>query len=314
MSGLNIATIGDETLGDLITDAAFMTKFESFRANTIVGSEFIRMVSRRDGQTDIFPLAVTLPQEDGTRRSKRAPGAPTPKGTSRLAVLPYACEEFAFAHPLSIAGLSMAEFWGQVQDMLRNLAGMEVMLDVERDLMDILRGLGNAAEFTAVTVTDIAAAGSKWNNYIGATHNPVANLMTMQRATGATKLFLGSDVAQALLSSPVITGSDAGGGVEFVPYARLAEILGGIGFSEVIFGHLAMNGAPMEQAPLLRYAHDGVVAMWSPGAIRKYEHESFRFDSYIDQDRRNEYYRAIETSCFRIPEALAVGVFTSVLA
>lgn len=314
MANLNVATIGVEVLSDLISDPAHMAKFEQFRADEIVGAEFIRPVSRLRGQHDMFPLAVTLPQDRANRPARRAPDAPTPKGDSRLDVLPYQCLESAFAHSLSFEGKSMAEFWAEVQDMLRNLAGMQVKLEVEQQLMDIFRGLGTAADFTAVTAVDIAAAGSKWNNYVGATHDPIRDIMALQRTTGATKIFLGSDVSLALLRSPMLTGSDAGSGVEYLNYAQLAQALNGIGFAEVMFGHLATNARPIEQAPLLKYAHDGVVAMWSPGTIRKFEFEAFQYDSYVDKDRRKEYYRALETSCFRVPEATSVGIFTNVLA
>lgn len=312
MGSLNVPTIGAETLGDLLKDESHMTKFEQFRADEIVGATSMKTLSRIRADVDMIPFSGTIVNE--AISALVATDAPTPKGDAELDQMNVKALEYRYAMPLSFAGKSMAEFWAEVVEWLRDGAGLRVKLAVEKQLMDILRGLGSAATRTGVTVVDIAAAGSKWNNYTGATHNPIQNIIDLQRRTGATRIFLGSDVAAALISSPILTGSAAGSGREYIYYPQLKEALGGIGFSDVMIGHLPTNPRPIELTPDLKYAHDGVVAMWSPGAIRKYTFEPFQYDSYVDEDRRKEYYRALETSVFKTPYAEAVGVFTNTLA
>lgn len=314
MAGLNAPTVGAETLGDLITDTAHMSKFEAFQAERIVGAENIVTVERLRSNQDIAPLASGNIITDDGRSALVATDAPTPKGDTELAQMPVICKEYRFAESLSFGGKSMAAFWAEVQDMLRNRAGLRVKLGTENELMAMLRGTGSAAAYTGVTVEDISAAARKWNNYTGASHDPIADIMTLQRRTGATKMFIASDVAQSLVRSPILTGAEAGSGRTFLSYGQLIETLMGVGFGEVIIGHQPANGRAVELPPQLKWIHDGVVAMWSPGAIKKFKFEDFQYDSYLDSDRRKEYYRALETSTYRIPYAEAVGVFTNVLA
>lgn len=313
MSGLNTPTIGAATLNDLIVDQAHMSKFEAFQADNIVGARFIKPVNRLKTLVDYMPFQSGNIIVDDGRSSLVATDAPTPKGDTEMAQMPVRCQEHRFAQSLSMAGKSLAEFWAEVQDLLRNRAGLRVKFDVEAQLMSILKNLGNSADFTAVTAEDISTAARKWNNYTGASHDPIDDIMDLQRRTGATRMFMGSDVAQALVRSPIITGSGAGSGSEFVTYDKLIQTLQGIGFSDVIIGHQPAQGRAIELPPQLKFIHDGVVAMWSPGTIEKYQFEAFQYDSYLDPDRRKEYYRALETCCFRVPYAEAVGVFTNVL-
>lgn len=312
--GMNTPTIGPDVLNDLIQDQAHMSKFEAFQAENIVGQSYIFPVERLTGLVDIVPFAVGQLAANEKRRSLVATDDPTPKGNTFLAQMPFKCNEYRFAEPLSkVAGQSIKSFFAEVIDMLRNRAGLRVKVDVELELMSILKGLGSVASYTGATVENISAASRKWDNYAGATHDPWADIVDLQRRTAASAIFIASDVNDALKRSPIFTGSSAGSGKEFLSNAQMIEILMGMGFGQVIIGHQPVNNRPVELPADLKWLHDGVVAMWSPGAIRMYKMEDYQYDVYFDEDRRKEYYRALQTSVFKVPYAEGVGVFQNVL-
>lgn len=314
MPGMNTPTIGSDVLNELITDQAHMSKFEAFLHDQVTAG-YTRQVERLSNLIDIVPLSSGVIAQNGTRSSKVATDAPTPKGNSKMDQIKFVCDEFRKAYPLSkVAGQSMSSFFQEVVDMLRDRAGVDVMTDVELEMLLIMRGLGSQANLTGSTVVDIAAAGSKWNNYVGATHDPWKNIMDLKRITGASEILIADDVALALMRSPIFTGASAGGGTEFIGQPKLVEILSGMGFTRALIGHQKVNGRPIELPPQIQHLHDGVVAMWSPGAIRQYVLEPYQYDSWVSEDDRKEYYRALKTCKILVPYSESVGVFTNVLA
>jgi hypothetical protein len=312
MAGYSAAIEG-ATLNTLLEDPAHMASFASYVADELVGTNHIEMVPQLDSLQRIKPLQQQMGNKD--RRSSRvAQNAPTPKGNTTLADFRVICQEFRFAEPMSVPrGKSLNDFMTDVAGWLRDSAGHQVKIDVEDDLMAILRGNGTDALKTSATVQDLATGTKYWDGYANATHDPIKDIMIMQRRTGASEIFMGSDVALTLLRSPILTGSSAGGGREFITYGQLIDTLNGIGFARVIIGNQFYQQGPKEYPSALKLLHDGVCAMWSPGALKKYSFEPYQYDSYQDPDTRQDYYRALETAVFKAPYKEAVGVFQNCL-
>lgn len=314
MAGMNTPTIPAAQVNELLQDEQHITKFEAFQAENIVAG-YITEVDRLAGYADMVPITMgAIGVDDPLRSSRVATDDPTPKGNTAMAQMPFVCNEYRFAEPLSqVAGQSLESFFNSVETMLQTRAGLRVKVDVEKEIINILKGLGSTATYTGATIEDISTTARKWNNYTGASHDPYGDLITMQVRTGATKLFLGLNVALALCRSPVFTGADAGSGANFLTIDGLRQVLAGMGFSEVIIGHLQVHGRAPELPYQLKDLHDGVAAMWAPGAIRMFRFEEFQYDSWVDEDRRKEYYRALQTSVFKVPYPQMLGVFQNVL-
>jgi hypothetical protein len=200
-----------------------------------------------------------------------------------------------------------------VVQFLRDSAGRKVLFAKEKRLMDMLRGNGLEAERRAVTTLNLATGSKWWDNYAGAAHSPKKDLMLMQRRTGATQLFLGDDVVLTLMFSPDFTGRDAGSGRTSISRDELIQQLNGMGFINVWYGSLFYQNAPAQLPLALKKLHDGIAAMWAPGAVKKYAFEAFQYDTYTVPDTRMDYYRALETAEFKAPYKESVGVFQNTL-
>jgi len=317
MPGLNGATtIVTSLLDQLIKDSGHMANFDGFIAETLVGDANISEVEGLKILADIIPLEYgDLPVKDGVRSARVAHGAPTPMGNSKIDQMVVELIERRYAHPLtSLSRSSPTQMYRQLEELMRTKSGLQVKLDVEDELMNIFRAGGSSADNTGSTNTVVAAA-AQWNNYVGASHDPIKDISDKMLLTGATKFFIGRDVAQALKGSPKFTGASAGSGTEFLTDAQLIEKLLGLGFTDVwIAGKVFVNGrSPNLPAALSRF-HNGIAAMWSPGAVRMFKFEDFQYDEYECEDARVTKYRALQTSVFKTPYAESVGTFTNILA
>lgn len=315
MPGFNIKSIGASHLSELLLDKAINTAFEGFVADLLVGPGNIKQVGRLSGTQDLVPIASgLLADNSGSRPALVASGAPTPKGNMKLDLLTYLCNEYRFAFPIQDNIFTSAEqALGELQDLASKKAGLQVKLSVENELLNIFKNLGSSATFTGVTNTALVV-GKEWNNYDSVTSDPVADIIAKITATGATKMFIGRDVANALKQHPKFTGASAGSGVEFLTDAQLIERILGLGLAEVwIAGRDFVNSRTLNLTPSTTRLHNGVAAMWSDGALVKYEMESFFYDIYDDKDTRKTYFRANETSVIKSAYAEAVGTFTNVL-
>lgn len=297
-------------LDELLADPGHIATFDAYQADNIVGENHIKVVDSIESLQGVRPNQYGMGSQD-RRTSKITEGSPTPKGNTTLDSFDVLCAPFAFSEGISkMRGKSLAQVFGDVTEWLRDSAGHQVKLDVELELMNILKGNGSQASRTGSTAVNLATSTKYWDDYAATNHDPVKDLMDLQRLTGATELFLGKDIAQALQRSPIMIGDIQ---KTYIPLDQLIENLMGIGFGRVIVGHQPSQNGP-KQFPLdLKYIHDGVAAMWSPGALKKYSFEAYQYDAYEDQDRRMDYVRAIETCTFKSPYAEAVGVFTNIL-
>jgi hypothetical protein len=297
-------------LDELLEDPGHKALFDAYQADRIVGDNHIKVVESLESLQAERKPQYGMASKD-RRSSKVTPGAPTPKGNSTLESFEVECSPFMWAEGISkLRGRSLAQVFGAVMPWLRDLAGHQVKLDVEEELMLILRGDGNSADRTGSTSQDLATGTRYWDDYAATNHNPVKNILDMQRITGATEIFLGSDVAHALMQSPVMIGDVQ---KTWMPDSQLITNLMGMGFGRVIIGHQPSQDGPREFPLDLKYLHDGICAMWSPGALKKYSFEAYQYDAYEDQDRRTDFVRAIETCTFKAPYAESVGVFKNIL-
>lgn len=297
-------------LDELLVDPAHMATFDAYQADNIVGANHIKPVPSLEGLQGVRPNQYNMAAAD-RRSSKVEPGGPTPKGNTKLDTFEVKCQPFMFAEGMSkLRGKSLTQVFGDISEWLRDSAGHQVKFDVETELMAILKGTGTQASRTGSTVENLATGTRYWDDYTATAHDPVKNLMDMQRKTGATRLFLGSNIAHALMRSPVMIGDI---NKTYIPQPQLIENLRGLGFDEVIVGHQPTQNGPKEFPLNLKYLHDGVAAMWSPGALKKYSFEAYQYDAWEDPDTRMDYFRAMETCVFKSPYAEAVGVFTNVL-
>lgn len=317
MPGLNgFSSRTGAILDELIRDEAHMAAFSGFIAEALVGDGYIYEMDDISGLADIVPLEYgDIPTKDGVRTSLVAHDGPTPKGNSKIEQMKVVCNEHRYAFPLTqLSRSSTRLLYRQLEEMMRTRAGLQVKTDVELELLNIFRALGNPANNTGVTNTVVAAA-AQWNNYTGLSHDPIKDISDKMLLTGSTKFLIGRDVAQALKGSPKFTGASAGSGTEFLTDDELIEKLLGLGFDEVFIGSKTfVNSKSHNLPPSLSRIHNGIAAMWSPGAVRLYKFEDFQYDEFENRDERKDYYRALQTSVFKVPYAESVGTFTNILA
>lgn len=297
-------------LDELLNDPGHMATFDAYQADNIVGANHIKPVAGLESLQGVVPSQYTMAAQD-RRPARMDLGGPTPKGNTKLDYFDVICELFGFAEGISkLRGKSLAQVFSDVTQWLRDSAGHQVMYEREQALMAILKGTGSAATRTGSTVENLATGTRYWDDYTNPAHDPVKNLLDLQRKTGATRLFLGSNIGHALMRSPIMIGDI---NKTYIPKSQLIENLRGLGFDDVIIGHQPTQNGPKEFPLALKYLHDGVAAMWSPGALKKYSFEPYQYDAFEDKDHRMDYVRALETCVFKSPYAEAVGVFTNAL-
>lgn len=313
MPGYNASLITPDVLRNMQLSEAHQRVIDSFIAQQIVLGPYWNEVEVDKGifpvfkETDDGSVAI----DDVNRTTFVANGAPTPKGNLQTIDVTYICEEQRLGVPLTKRShKNLDAYFSDVSGTALAQAMTRVMSDRDKRLANILRN-GSSVAFTQGT--NQALTGREWNNYASATHDPVKDLRDMMTLTGANKLALGQNVAYALSRSPVLTGSTAGSGDNFLTVASLIEVLQSLGFIEVVIGNVR-NHVGSQSLPLsLGDIWNGTAAMWSDGAIHAFEHEALHYDTFEDHDRKTTFYRANTSVCFRIPRAGEVGTFTAVL-
>ena len=317
MPGLNgFSSRTGAILDELIRDEAHKAAFDGFIAETLVGDAYVSELDDIRALVDIVPIEYgDIPVDDGVRTALVAHDSPTPKGNSKIEQMPVLCNEYRFAQPLTqMSRSSTRQLYRDLEELMRTKSGLQVKLSVEKEFLSILRAQGSSATYTGSTNTVVAAA-AQWNNYTGLSHDPIKDISDKMILTGATKFFIGRDVAQALKGSPKFTGASAGSGTEFLTDDELIEKLIGLGFTDVwIAGKTFVNGRSPNLPASLSRLHNGIAAMWAPGGIRMFKFEDFQYDEYSSDDDRKDYYRALQTSVFKAPYAESVGTFTNILA
>lgn len=316
MPGMNgFTTRTGAILDELLRDEAHLAAFDGFIAETVVGEMNRRFLDDISALVDIVPVEYdAIPINDGVRTALVAHDAPTPKGNSKIEQMPVRCNEYRFAHSLSSVGRSSTRaLYRDLEELMRTKSGLQVKLGVEQEFLTIARAQGSQATYNGSDNTALITA-QQWNNYAGAQHDPMKDLSDKMLATGASNLLIGRDVAQALKGSPKFTGSSAGSGTEFLTDAELIEKLLGLGFGQVwIAGKSWVNNRTPNLPAQLSRLHNGIAIMWAEGAIREYVFEDFFYDEFTSADDRKDYYRAIQTSTFRVPYSQSVGTFTNIL-
>lgn len=308
MSGFNVRSIQPQHLAELLQDQSHKAKLETgFFGPQMIGEDNTHKVDRLKGSVDKAPLSLLTAPSDTVRTSLVMTDSPTPKGNAELDVLNYICNEYRFAMALNeVVYNSPDAALRELEQLLRLHAGARVKVDSERDLMNILNGTSGS--------TPSSLTGKEWNAYSDADHNPVKDILNVIALTGGGNMFLGRNVANALKQSPKLTGSTAGGGVEFLTDAQLIEKLIGLGLANVwIAGYDFVNSRPLNLAPSVARLHDGIAAIWAEGAIHRFVREEFQYDMYEDKDTRKVYFRALETSCYESAYSESVVAFTNIL-
>lgn len=313
MNGINIGRVGPTLVNEFLKDPNHVADFESFFCGRIFKKTY---VDRINVSRDIETYESLILNNSGQRSARVNPGDPTPKGSYEWTTMNFKLQENRFAHPLPQTIFSSnSAMTAYLEENLRTKSGLRVKLDIENELLLIARNQGTAANFQAVT--NVALTNNqRWSNYADPAHNPMRDLSDAMVTTGATKLLIGRDVAQALKFAPVFTGAAAGSGVTGLSDNDLLAKLYGIGFGEVhIAGVNMVNLRPFRQPAQTSQFHSKIAMMWSEDAITEYilEGEEFYYDLYDSRDEKVTYARAQQTSSLRIPYAQSVGTFTNIL-
>lgn len=312
MAGFDIKSL----TGSVIREFGDDPRLEEMFSGRATGRVFEKVyVDERKVIVDLETPESRLPNASGQRSALVAYNSPTPKGNYEFAGVAMQLNDYRYAYPLGQTVFSsQSAMLNRVEDILFNKAGMQVMVDLEIGFRSIAQGTATGP-LTAATPVALTNA-QRWDNYAGASHNPVANLIALQQATGANKLFLSRDVANALRSSPVLTGSSAGSGTEFLSDEGLILKLQGLGFFEVyISGWDSVNTRPFRLPAQIGHLYTNMAIMWSDDALKEFilAGEEFYFDSFDDEDRKTRYLRAQQTSRLAVLYPDMVGYFTNIL-
>jgi hypothetical protein len=308
MAGFNVKSIQPQHLAELLQDQSHKANLErGFFGPQMIGPDYTHFVDRLKGSVDKAPISLLAAPSDTVRTSLVATDSPTPKGNAELDVLNYTCNEYRYAMSLNEVIYSSPDAaLRELEQLLRLQAGARVKVDSERDLLQILNGSTGS--------TPSSLTGKEWNAYSDADHNPVKDILDAISVTGGGNFFAGRNVWNALKQSPKLTGSTAGGGVEFLTDAQLVEKLLGLGLANVwVAGYDFVNGRALNLSPQLTRLHDGIAAVWAEGAIHRFIREDFQYDLFEDRDTRKVYFRALETSCYESAYAESVVAFTNIL-
>lgn len=314
MPGLNVRSITAAHLSELLIDKNHIAAFEAFQAEALIGPANMRYVDRKDGTIDRAPIELSVADGSTARTAYVNAGDPTPKGNAKMDVLPFVCNEYRFAMPMPLNVYQSADTaLRELERLFREGSGRKVKLASENELLTILRGTGTDANNTAATVVDLT--GKQWNAYSDADHDPARDIEAAVLSTGGSKFYAGKNVWSALKRSPILTGSSAGSGTEFLTDAELSEKLMGLGLSEVWYaGHDFQNTKSLNVPAVLSRIHDNTAAVWGDGAIIKAVMEEFQYDTYEDQDTRQILFRALETSVIKVAYKQSIVAFTNILA
>lgn len=313
MPSLNVRSITNEHLAEMLIDQAHIAAFESFQADQLIGESNIFQVGRISGTIDRAPIELSASPNNTTRTAYVNPGDPTPKGNTKMDVLPYVVNEYRFANPMPQNIYESADAaLSDLERLLRENSGRKVKVATENELLAIFRGQGSAANDTLATISNLA--GKEWNAYTDTDHDPIRDIEAAVLSSGASKMFLGKNIAAALKRSPILTGSTAGSGTEYLTDAQLIEKLMGVGLSEVwIAGQDFYNTKSLNVPAVLARLHDNTAALWADGALVKARFEPFQYDQYEDRDTRQILFRALETSVVKVAYEQSVVAFTNIL-
>lgn len=309
---MNIKTLAPQLINEMREDERLVKMFENMYVGRIFDKEY---VDRRVISVEIESLESRLPNASGQRSALVAYNSPTPKGGYDFGYTSLQLNDFRFAYPLgqTVFG-SASQMLSYVENVLFNKAGMQVKMEIENQLVQIAKGTATGP-LTSATAKALAN-DQRWDSYAAANHDPVADLIALQQATGSNNLIISRDVANALRSSPVLTGSSAGGGVEYLTDDELLAKLAGLGFWNVyITGFDPVNLRAYRLPALIGSLYTGMAMMWADGAIKEYilEGQEFYFDQFSDPDRKTDYLRAQETSRLAVLYPDQVGYFTNIL-
>ena len=312
MAGFSIKSLGPSHMAELLEDKGHTTHFDSFVVDQLIGSDNIEMCDRPSGTIDVAPIELTT-GEDSVRSALVAPGVPTPIGNAKVGVMSYVINEYRKAYPLpqNIYGSSDAALRA-LERLMRTKPGLDVKTALEKEILAIFRAQGSVADGTGSTAQSLT--GKEWNNISAPGHNPLKDILDAIELSGATKLFLGKNVANALKFSPKVTGSAAGSGTENVSDAQLIEKLLGLGLSEVwIAGHDWVNNRSLNLPGSLARLHASTAALWAEGSIVKRVLKPFQYDMTEDWSTQQVLFRATEHSVVKSVYPDSIIAFTNIL-
>ena len=312
MAGFNVKSLGPSHVAELLADKGHTTHFESFVVDRLIGEDNIELCDRQSGTIDVAPVELTT-GEDSVRSALVAPGSPTPIGNSKMGVMAYTVNEYRKAYPLPQNTYGSAdEALKALEKHMRLKPGLDVKTALEKEILAIFRAQGSVAEGTGSTATSLA--GKEWNAFADPDHNPLKDIQDAIDASGATKLFLGRNVANALKFSPKVTGSAAGSGTENISDAVLIEKLLGLGLSEVwIAGHDFVNNRSLNLPSSLSRLHNNTAALWAEGSIVKRVLTPFMYDQSEAWSEKQILFRASEESVVKSVYPDSIVAFTNIL-
>lgn len=302
------SSINPSHLAELMQDGAVKTMLESFLAPRLIKPRYVKQVSRKTGSVDLAGPSMLTPDARATLNAKVGDFGDTAILHQAMGVLEYACQDYRIASALpQNVYVSEDAALQDLVDLLIYNAGVTVKASAEGSLLDILKGVSGS--------TATSLSGKEWDAYGDADHNPVLDLFNARKACGANILVLGENVAIALMQSPKLTGSSAGGGTEFLTQEQLVAKIMGIGYNEVWIGTQCWSrSAGLNQTGTIGQIHDNVACAFVDGAIQRMVYEEFQFDQYEDKNKDAVLFRAKESSIIKSTYATSVIAFTNVLA
>jgi len=257
-----------------------------------------------------------------SRATRVAKGQPTPKGNSEMSTRPYVIKHDKWAEGLNeITAVEAEEYTMELEEILKDRCGFNVLTTKELDLEALLKGQGVADEGTDVQ-TRILGTTEKFNYYgtVGndwVDYSDVDAIITkmVRDSGGGNVCIMGRDVADALRRHPQLTSRNAGQGVEIIGYDELLDNLMGMGLDRVIIGRHYYHDGSREVAYDQAEFFSGTFAVFRPGAIKRFiqSGRDLRYDSFDDIDTEDTYLRARESSNFWVPIPENVQVLTTIL-
>lgn len=282
MAGFDIGSLGAVNLNKLIEDNR--ADFSKYLLKQVARPV---QVDSENGTIERWETPMSM-DDGGSENPKHAPGSPTPKGNTAMGRISYVVDNYGWAE--GINHLSKIEL-GRIPGALAKLSeksGHKVMGGMDRELARVLGGSGTAALNQDLSEK---AVGVAWD--VPATATPISDidavaLLLRPGNMGLIGVF-GYDVLLNLTRcQEMINHADKG----VISIDEVITMMKSRGLSQIITDwNPAQTGEPTASRAY-QGIFDGIAYVGTIDNILLPEMEAFGYDTYRDDDRKKDFFRA----------------------